>query len=114
MMVFGGDSQFFMPPEIEYFVPFRYISTRIQRISESDELRLWGNVSISPLKMIVLDALKIVDDRIVDFNYIPCKGVENFFIPHVRLKESETPTPLHFRALPMLLTVPDLPIFLKF
>ena len=94
MILFDGDIRLHLPPELEYFIPFRYVSTRIQRISESDELNLWGNISISPLKSIVLDALRIVDDRIIDFNYIACKRVENLFIPHVRLEGNETPTPL--------------------
>jgi len=95
MMVFGGAIGFHLPPELEYFIPFRYVSTRIQRISESDEPKLWGVISISPLKSIVLDSLRIVDERIVDLSYIPCKGVETVFIPHVRLAGAETPTPLH-------------------
>jgi AAA15 family ATPase/GTPase len=95
MMIFGGDIGFHMPPELEYFIPFRYISTRIQRITESDEVKLWGKISISPLKSFVLDALKIVDNRIVDFNYIPSQVVENLFIPHVRLEGIESPTPLY-------------------
>ena len=95
MMVFDGDTRLYLPPEIEHLIPFRYISTRIQRISESDEIKLWGDISIRPLKSIVLDALRMVNNRIVDFNYISCRGIENFLVPYVRLENTEAPTPLH-------------------
>lgn len=95
MLIFDGATHFSLYPEMQFFVPFCYVSTRIQRIAESNESQLWGNISISSLKSIVLDALKMVDDRIIDFNYIARERMESLLVPYVRLKGSETPTPLH-------------------
>lgn len=95
LLVFLGADRFFLPPEIPHLVPFRYVSTRIPTIAESNESELWGEISMSSHKSIVLDALRMVDERIVDFNYIVREGMKTLLVPYVRLSDLDASTPLH-------------------
>lgn len=80
----------FPPNSIEKKLSYRYLNCKYLRSRNVEEM--WAKISMTDMENVVLDALRLVDNRVLKFNYV--KVNTHTYAPMVLLEGHENKMPL--------------------